>query len=89
MTLYPSNGCSMLTTRVRVLRAKTGYLRDGEGGGNESNSLWRGRAFLPMSYSVCVLMAIDAWGRGEKMTSSAMSIWFKERTVSQGEGGLF
>ena len=44
---------------------------------------------LPMSYSVCVLMAMDAWGRGEKMTSLAMSIWFKERTVSQGEGGLF
>ena len=40
-----------------------------------------------MSYSVCVLMAIDAWDRRGKMTSSAMSIWFKERTVSQGEEG--
>ena len=89
MTLYPSNGCSMLTTRVRVLRAKTGYLRVGEGGGNESNSLWRGRASLPMSYSVCALMVMDVWGWRGKVTSSAMSIWFKERTVSQGGGGLF
>ena len=59
MTLYPSTGCSMLTTRARVLRAKTSYLRVGEGGGKweQFTLAWEGL----IAY---VLLSLCAYGDG-------------------------
>ena len=88
MTLYPSTGCFMTTTRVRVLRARTSYLQTGEGGGMRAINYGAGGPFAYVLFSLYAYGDGRAGWEGENDQFSNVYMVQRENRIPGG-GGLF